>query len=249
MTNISSNSPPAANPARDPSNPRDPSNRCRLVITLTGDRVGEIARWPATERQALWAAGDIASIILSPGTLDETEFSQAVKPMVAEMQSAGIAVIIAEMSRIAGRVGADGLQFGQDPRAIAQAVEQYSPAFMVGSANVKSRHTALEIGETQPDYLMFGKPGGDIRPEPHPKNLDLGKWWSAMVEIPCIILGGNAVESVVEVAATGAEFVALEAAIFAPNEDATSPAEAVTIIQSANALLDQHAPNFEIDDA
>ena len=136
------------------------------------------------------------------------------------VQSAGVAAIIADDTRTAGRVGADGLQLGQDPGELTEAIEKFSPALMVGAANVKTRHNALVLGELQPDYLMFGKPGGDIRPEPHPKNLALGQWWSTMVEIPCIVLAGNAVESVVEAAQTGSEFVALGHAIFAPNDNA-----------------------------
>jgi thiamine-phosphate pyrophosphorylase len=60
-----------------------------------------------------------------------------------------------------------------------------------------------------------------------------------MVQIPCIVMGGSDIASVVDVATTGAEFVALSAAIFA---DGVDPREAVA---QANALLDAHAPRFE----
>ena len=94
---------------------------------------------------------------------------------------------------------------------------------------------------------MFGKPGGDIRPEPHPKNLDLGQWWSQMVEIPCIVMGGSDPQSALAVAATGAEFVALGNAIFAPDESGKEADEAMVAsrVQSINEILDEHAPIFE----
>ena len=191
------------------------------------------------------AAGDVASLILSQGELDETTFQDLVHPLVRTSQAAGVAAVIDGDSRIAGRVGADGLHLGQDLAEIEQAIHKFSPAMMIGAGNVKTRHNALSIGELQPDYVMFGRPGGDIRPQPHPKNLALGQWWSAMVEIPCIVLAGNTLDSIIDVARCGAEFVALGSAIFAPEVDAKTFPHAPQKVQEANKLLDQHAPRFE----
>ena len=68
---------------------------------------------------------------------------------------------------------------------------------------------------SQPDYIFFGKIGGDIKPEAHPKNLALAEWWASMVEVPCIVMGGTDPQSALAVAETGAEFVALCQAVFA----------------------------------
>ena len=193
----------------------------------------------------LLAAGDVASIIFSPDQMDESVFQKLVEPLVNASQEGGIAAIIANYSRIAGRVKADGLQLGQDMTALKDAIDKLSPGMMVGAANVKTRHNALGIGELQPDYLMFGKPDGDIRAEPHPKNLALGQWWSEMVEIPCIVMGGSDLESIVDVAKSGAEFVALRHAIFGPKPDASEFSSAPDRVRNANQLLNEHAPRFE----
>jgi thiamine-phosphate pyrophosphorylase len=92
------------------------------------------------------------------------------------------------------------------------------------------RHHALEIGETQPDYIFFGKLEGDIKPEAHSKNVALGEWWSAMIEIPAIVMGGIDPSSAVVVAEAGVEFV--------------DPANAATIVARVNAELDEKAPRF-----
>ena len=97
---------------------------------------------------------------------------------------------------------------------------------------------ALELGEERPDYLFFGRYGYDTKPDAHPRNLTLGAWWAEMIEIPCITMAGSDVSSVVAVAATGAEFVALSSAIFGEGTDATAA------VARANALLDEHAPAF-----
>ena len=253
---------PAAHPTTD-------AERCRLVLTAGPATLARLTvAGPERAAQALaaiLAAGDVASLILSPsdigGSMAEAGFQDAVAPLVPAAQALGVAVIVETESRVAGRVGADGIQLGQDPDALRDAMERHGRAMMVGAGNVRSRHTALVLGEAGPDYVMFGRPGGDIRPEPHPKNLDLAAWWATMVEIPCIVCAGAEAGGVIAVANTGAEFVAVERAVFpigtgeGEEADATiSPdpssidafekaaAEAVARI---NALLDTDAPRFE----
>lgn len=204
-----------------------------------------MSQFNATQFSDLLAAGDVASIVFSPEHMDESAFQKLVEPLVKVAQELGIAAVIADYSRIAGRVKADGLQLGQDLTALKDAIDKLSPGMMVGAANVKTRHNALGIGELQPDYLMFGKPDGDIRPEPHPKNLALGQWWSEIVEIPCIVMGGSDLESIVDVAKSGAEFVALRQAIFASDPNANEISSAPDRVRNANQLLNEHAPRFE----
>ena len=222
-----------------------PFDRCRLVLCMGPAEMQNVS---AEQLGDALSSADVASMIFSPGTLEESAFQDVVEPLVKVAQANGVAAVVAEQTRIAGRVGADGLQLGQDPAGLAEAIDKFSPGLMIGAANVKTRHNALTIGELRPDYLMFGKPGGDIRPEPHPKNLDLGQWWSQMVEIPCIVMGGTELESVLAVAQSGAEFVALGNAIFAPDSDGTTTVPAADRVKQVNQLLHEHAPRFEIVD-
>ncbi len=200
--------------AASPSPPSRPADRCRIVLVLDGDTIMRLGENALPCLSAALSGGDVASLVLAPGTLDEAPFEDLVRPLVSPAQEQGVAVMIAGFSRLAGRLGADGLQLGQNPEAIVEAVEKFAPKTMVGAANVKTRHTALVIGEAGADYLMFGKPGGDTHPEANPKSLALGEWWASMVEIPGIVMGGSDVGSVVAVAKTGCDFVALGHAIF-----------------------------------
>lgn len=224
-------------------------DRCRLVLIANTTSIAETDK---AERENGFRecvkAGDIASIVFDDGGLDESVFQDVVEPLVKVAQQNGVASIIVGQSRVAGRVGADGLQLGQDPGALAEAIPKFHPAMMVGAGNVKTRHNALVLGEMQPDYVMFGKPGGDMKPEPNPKNLDLGAWWSSMIEIPCIVLGGNSVESAVAVAETRAEFVALGEAIFATHNGRIDFGAAASAITHVNRLLSEHAPRFELEE-
>jgi thiamine-phosphate pyrophosphorylase len=140
---------------------------------------------------------------------------------------------------VAGRVKADGIHVTGGVEELGEVVEKFTPQLIVGGGNAPDRHKALEVGEVQPDYIFFGKIGGDIKPEAHPKNVALAEWWASMVEIPCIVLGGTDPQSALVVAEAGAEFVALDKAVFA------DPAQAPHVVAAVNALLDEKAPRFE----
>lgn len=211
-------------------------NRCRLVLIAP-----DIAD-PQDAAQVMGDAlkgGDVASVIIPQYGLDDGAFQKLAEAVVTVVQAAGAAALIAGDSRVAGRVKADGLHIEGNPEALAEAIEKHAPKMIVGGGNAQDRHKALEIGETQPDYIFFGKAAGDIKPEAHPKNVALGEWWSSMVEIPCIVMGGTDPASVLAIAESGAEFAALRLAVFG------EPGRAAQIVQEVNALLDEKAPRFE----
>ncbi|OYR29023.1 thiamine monophosphate synthase/TENI family protein [Brucella pseudogrignonensis] len=187
---------------------------------------------------AALSGGDVASVILDGGDLDEAAFQASAQKAVSVIQKNGAAAIILNDTRIAGRVGADGIHIEGKASELAEAIEKHTPKFIVGTGNLRDRHGAMEIGELQPDYVFFGKIGADNKPDAHPRNLALAEWWAEMVEIPSIAQAGNTIESVVEAAQTGADFVALGRAVF----EAEDPAKAVA---EANRLLDENAPRFE----
>lgn len=210
-------------------------NRCRIVlIAPPGAVTGDFDRRLA---DAL-AGGDVASLILPPYELDDAAFQKLAEQVVPLAQEKGVAVVVGGDSRIAGRVRADGIHVEGSKAALADMIDRMQDKMMVGAGGAKTRDDALGLGEERPDYLFFGRFGYDTQPEPHHRNLTLGRWWAEMIEIPCIVLAGSSLASVDDVAATGAEFVALSGAVFA---DGVDPAEAVTV---ANRMLDEGAPRF-----
>jgi thiamine-phosphate pyrophosphorylase len=206
-------------------------NRCRLVLVVPADA------GPQALASAL-AGGDVASVIICATGDDEAGMQTRMQALVMAAQQAGAAALTLNNTRMAGRTGADGVHLEGDLSGIGDLIARGAGKAIVGAGGMKTRHHALEIGEARPDYVMFGEVGGDTHPQANPKNLDLGQWWAELVEIPCIVLGGSGVESVTAAAETGAEFVALSAAVFA----GADPAGAV---RHANALLDASAPRFE----
>ncbi|WP_296102171.1 thiamine phosphate synthase [uncultured Agrobacterium sp.] len=212
-----------------------PEDRCRLVLIVPQ---GEDAGLQAKALEDALRGGDVASVIIPQYALDDDRFQKRAEVLVPIVQAAGAAALVAGDSRVAGRVKADGLHVVGGLEPLAEAVEKFTPKLIVGGGNADDRHKALEQGEANPDYIFFGKLEGDIKPEPHPKNVALGEWWASMIEIPAIVMGGSDVASVVAVAESGVEFVALRQAVFG---HAGGAAQAVA---EANALLDEKAPRF-----
>ncbi|MFN7102337.1 MAG: thiamine phosphate synthase [Pseudorhizobium sp.] len=211
-------------------------DRCRLVLILPP---AEDPEKQAQQLDEALSAGDVATVILPQYGRDDQQFQLAAELIVPIAQAHGAAALISGDSRTAGRSKADGLHFEGSIEDLRDALAKHTPKMIVGAGGASERHKALEIGEAQPDYIFFGKLEGDIKPEPHPKNLALAEWWASMVEIPCIVMGGNEVASVAAAAETGAEFVALRLAVF------DHPEGAAAAVATANALLDEKAPRFK----
>lgn len=212
-----------------------PQDRCRLVLVAPSiDDPQEMRR---VMEDAL-RGGDVASVIVPDYGRDEKAFQSLCQAVVPVIQQAGAAALIFGDSRVAGRVRADGLHLETGPDALGEAAERHQPGMIVGGGNARDRHTAMMTGDVQPDYLIFGSATGDIKPEPHPKNLALAEWWAAMVEIPCVVMGGTDIAHTEAMAATGAEFIAFGKAVF------SEPALAAQKIAEINAILDEKAPRF-----
>jgi thiamine-phosphate pyrophosphorylase len=176
----------------------------------------------ATRLKEALAAADVAAVLFAVGGATEA----VLQPLMQIVQQSGAAALIADDTRLAGHVKADGVHVNSRPEELKFAIESFKPNRIVGAADIHSRHAALEVGELDVDYLFFGRPHGDTHDAPHPKALELAEWWSEMTEVPAIIMAGRSIDSVRDAAATGAEFVALHDAVWSHTG---GPAEAVRL--------------------
>ena len=76
-------------------------------------------------------------------------------------QARGVAALVQNDTRIAGRVRADGVHIDTGLADLAAAVEKLRPKLIVGAGGLRSRHEAMTAGEANPDYLFFGRLDGD----------------------------------------------------------------------------------------
>ncbi len=212
-------------------------DHCRLILISPS---GPDWHYLADQIISALDGGDIASLILWQGELGEADFQKLCEKTIPAAQTRNVAAIVADDTRIAGRTGADGVHCS-DRSQLADLIDaDENRQHIIGAGGAKNRHDALQLGEMRPDYLFFGRFGFDTKPDPHPRNLSLGQWWAELVEIPCVVMAGSTIGSLPEVAVTGAEFVAVSAAIFTAQ---SNPGEAV---RQANRILHESAPRFEV---
>lgn len=199
----------------------------RLILVLHTNATPEAQAMSLADALS---GGDVASVIIVQGPLDEAAYLRAADVLVPVVQSAGAAAIIAGDTRALGRSGADGIHLPAEPRMVADALKKSDGKTIVGANAGKTRDQALDVGEERPDYIFIGKLDGDTHEEPHPRNLEMATWWAEIIEIPAVIMAGSTTESIAEAAKTGVEFIALGQAVFA------SP-DPKTVVASANAIL------------
>lgn len=174
--------------------------------------------------------GDFASVILYDSQNDEAFLQKSAESLIDIVQAKGVALLIANDSRIAGRIKADGVHLEGKVDDLRQMIERHHDTMILGFGNLRDKHGSMEVGECEPDYLLFGKLGADKKPEAHSRNLTLAQWWSEVMEIPAIVQAGADIATFNDVLATGAEFIAIEEALFGAHD-------IVEAIDSINAMI------------
>ena len=187
----------------------------------------------AASLAAACAAGDVAAVILRLANGDERGLVNVIKRVAPSVQEHGAALVVAcrgfagDLTSIAARGGADGVHVDKPAqRALRDLRERLNGGRILGAGGLlDSRHAAMEAGEAGIDYLMFGglyPDGGAPDPE---RVLAQAEWWAEIFETPCIAVA-TAVEDVAALAATGAEFVGLESALWLDKPDGVRAAQA-----------------------
>jgi thiamine-phosphate pyrophosphorylase len=197
----------------------DKAEATRLFLVTPSQSDAE--HFPSRLAEAL-AAGDAAAVLIA----SEAE-TAAIGALVPIIQQAGAAALVMNDTRLAGHVKADGVHVESGIANLRTAVESFRPKRIVGAGGLDSRHAAMQAGELDVDYVFFGRPHGDTHDAPHPKTLELGEWWSEVMQIPAVVMAGRSLASIAETATTGADFVGVGTAIWShPDGPAVAIGEA-----------------------
>jgi thiamine-phosphate pyrophosphorylase len=202
----------------------EPSTR---LVLLSGPEAGPDL---VPRLAAACAAGDVAAVILRLAPADERSLVKLVKQLAPAAQAAGAAVVIScaapglDLVSVAARGGADGVHAlaAEEPAAeLRDLRERLREGRILGAGRLRSRHAAMEAGEAGVDYVLFGESGSaapeDVRAQ--------AAWWAEIFETPCIAVA-RSLEAVAGLAATGAEFIGLDAALWDGPDGAAAVAAA-----------------------
>ncbi len=184
---------------------------CRLYL-ITPPRLD-----PQGFRDTLAAAldgGDVACLQLRLKDATADDIARATEALMPVAQARDVAFILNDDAALAARLGCDGAHLGQTDGDHAGA-RKLLDGKILGITCHASRHLAMEAGEIGADYVAFGAffPT-DTKETVHKAGTDLLEWWSEMMEIPCVAIGGITAANCGPLVRAGADFLAVVGAVW-----------------------------------
>lgn len=187
----------------------------------------------ARDLAAALAGGDVAAVQLRLKDADDAQIRAVARALIGPVQDAGAAFILNDRPDLAAELNADGVHIGQEDAPYAKARALMGPDRIVGVTCHDSRHLAMEAGEAGADYVAFGAfYPSDTKAPPTMASPDILEWWQALMETPCVAIGGITVENAMPLVSAGADFLAVANGVW---KHPRGPAEAV---RAFNALFD-----------
>jgi thiamine-phosphate pyrophosphorylase len=206
-----------------------PHPRCRLYLItppqFEPQAFAETLRWTL-------GAGDVASLQLRLKNTPDDEIRRAAELLMPIAQARDVAFIVNDRPDLAAELGADGVHIGQDDAGYAQARAAVGARGIVGVTCHDSRHLAIDAAEAGADYVAFGAffPTQTKTAKSH-ADIELLRWWSELMVVPQIAIGGITVENAGPLIEAGADFLAVSAGVW---DHRLGPAAAV---KAFNALF------------
>jgi thiamine-phosphate pyrophosphorylase len=172
---------------------------------------------PAGFRDTLAAAldaGDVAAVQLRLKDVDDAALRRAIDLLRPVAQRRDVAFLLNDRPDLAVETGCDGAHVGQDdtPALVARKILGDRT---LGITCLASRDLAMTAGEEGADYVAFGaffpsptKPGAGRA------DVELLAWWSELMELPCVAIGGITPVNCGDLVRAGADFLAVVSAVW-----------------------------------
>lgn len=184
---------------------------CQLYLISPLDVGGD---YPDRLRAAL-EAGPVAAFQFRVKDIDQHAAARLAAPLQAICAEHDCAFIVNDSIALAKRLGADGVHLGQgdgDPR---EARDVLGRDAQIGVTCHNSRHLALEAGETGADYVAFGAfYPSETKQAKYQAEPEILSWWTSMMELPCVAIGGITTANAAPLVEAGADFLAVSAGVW-----------------------------------
>ena len=203
--------------------------RCRIYL------ITPPAFDPATfadQFAAALDAGDVGAVQLRLKNATDDAIKRAIDALRPIAQSRNVAFLLNDRPDLAVSHGCDGAHVGQDdtPAPIARKI---LGDLTMGVTSHDSRHLAMEAGEAGADYVAFGAFFPTTTKDASTTaSLETLRWWTEMMEIPAVAIGGITADNCAPLVQAGADFLAVVGAIW---NHADGPAAAIRALNTAIA--------------
>ena len=178
-------------------------------------------------------AGDVAAVQLRLKDAADDEWRRTIDALRPVAQARDVAFLLNDRADLVLETGCDGVHVGQTDTPAREARRLIGDGLTLGVTCHDSRDLAMTAGEDGADYVAFGAfyptatKDAPTRAEP-----ELLSWWSELMELPCVAIGGITAENCAPLVAAGADFLAVVGAVWAHPE---GPAAGVVAMNRAIA--------------
>ena len=175
--------------------------------------------------------GDVAALQLRLKGADDDAQRRAAEVLLPLCQDRDVPLLMNDRPDLAAETGADGVHIGQEDTAYEEARRLVGARAIVGVTCHDIRHLAIEAAEKGADYVAFGAfyPTTTKTPKGHPR-LDILRWWSEVMTVPCVAIGGIKVDNCAPLIQAGADFLAVVTGVW---DYPAGPAAAVKAFNQA----------------
>ncbi|MFL1462832.1 thiamine phosphate synthase [Roseococcus sp. DSY-14] len=198
-------------------------DRCRLYLVTP-------PVLPPGFRDTLAAAldaGDVACVQLRLKDAPRDAVKRAIAELLPVAQARDVAFLLNDDALLAAETGCDGAHLGQGDGDHA-AGRMALTGRILGITCHASRHLAMTAGEMGADYVAFGAFFPTATKEvQHQAGLDLLEWWSEMMEVPSVAIGGITAANCAPLVRAGADFLAVVGAVWHHPEGAAAGVRAM----------------------
>ncbi len=188
------------------------ADHCRLYL------ITPPAFEPASFAEDLVAAldaGDVACLQLRLKDVADDAIRRAVEVLMPLAHARDVAFLLNDRPDIAAEFGADGCHVGQDDMAYTEARRLVGEGAIVGVTCKNSRHLAMEAGQAGADYVAFGAFFPTHSKESTTRaDVEILEWWSELMELPCVAIGGITPENCGPLVQAGADFLCAISAVW-----------------------------------
>ena len=175
-------------------------------------------------------AGDVAAVQLRLKDADDDHWRRTIEALRPVAQSRNVAFLLNDRPDLAAATGCDGAHVGQTDTPAA-AARKLLGDLTLGVTCHDSRDLAMQAGDDGADYVAFGAffPT-TTKDAPTIADPEIIAWWSDLMELPCVAIGGITAANCAPLVTAGADFLAVVGAVWA---HADGPAAGVRALNQA----------------
>jgi len=189
----------------------------------------------AKEFEAALSGGDVACLQIRLKTASDENIVAAASRLKPLCDGADVALLINDRPDLAVAAGADGTHVGQEDMAYFEARQLLGDDAIIGVTCHDSRDLAIEAAEAGADYVAFGAFFDTATKAAKSRtDVDILRWWSDLIEVPVVAIGGITAKNCVPLVTAGANYLAVMGGVW------NHPDGAAAGVAAFNAVFAAH---------